>query len=116
MPALRKKKSVTGFGEIDPNAPFDAQRFFTALGATGNTPHVFYSIDDDKVRIEMDVCHPMTKLQKRRFANIMSWQQNKDPERQQQCSFVSNWVRSLPFAPRTEADGDGPRYFYYPLG
>jgi hypothetical protein len=101
------------FGEIDPEAPWDSKRFFTAIAATGNTPYVFYAIDDDRVQIHRIVRVPKTQLQKRRHANLLAWERNKDPNRHQQFGYVSTLARSLPFAARKE--GEGPRYFYYPI-
>jgi hypothetical protein len=107
------KRLPPHFGEIDPEAPWDSKRFFTALAATGNTPYVFYAIDRDRVQIHKDICVPKTKLQKRRLTNLLAWERNKDPEHQQQFGYVKTLARSLPFGTRKE--GEGPRYFYYPL-
>jgi hypothetical protein len=108
------KRLPPGFGKIDPNAPWDSKRFFTALAATGNTPSVFYEIDADKMQLRVDVPYDgTTKLQEKRLRNLYAWQNNMDPKRRQQFEYVSTLVRSLPFAPRTE--GESPRYFYYPL-
>jgi hypothetical protein len=104
------------FGKIDPYSPFDAQRYFTALRATGETIYLVFC-DDGEIQIQTYFCFTKTKLQKRRSAELLSWQTNKDPKRHQQYSYVRDLVRAwgLRFAPRTEADGDGPRYFHYPL-
>jgi hypothetical protein len=114
MKASRKrnaKRLPPNFGVIDPDAPFDAQRFFTAIAATGNTPYVFYNIDSGAVRLEIESAFPTTKLQRSRLSKISEWVRNKDPERIEQLAFVSDLVRNMPFAPRAEADGVAPRYF-----
>jgi hypothetical protein len=110
--ASKPERLPVGFGPINPQAPWDSKRFFTALAATGNAPYVFYAIDDDRVRIERNICVPKTKLQKRRFANLLAWERNMDPKRQQQFGYVSALVRSMTFA--ASADGS-PRFFYYPI-
>jgi site-specific DNA recombinase len=69
------------FGKIDPDAPFDVQRFFTALRTTGDTPSVLYSIDDDKLQINIDTHWPKTELQIKRLSDLSSWERNKDPTR-----------------------------------
>jgi hypothetical protein len=108
------KRLPRGFGRIDPNAPWDTKRFFTALAATGNTPSVFYEIDADKIRLEFAIPYEgTTKLQEKRRRNLYAWERNKDPKHLQQHEYVRTFVRSLPFAPRKE--GESPRYFYYPL-
>jgi hypothetical protein len=114
MPASQRTKRLPpNFGAIDPNAPFDVQRFFTALGATGITPNVLYNIDEDKVTLVMERGDQKTKLQRERLQNVYAWAANKDPEGKLQWKFVTDWVRSLRFADRSA--GSGPRYFEYPL-
>ena len=118
MPASPQKRAAAnrlppGFGKIDPNAPWDSKRFFTALAATGNAQHIFYNIDADKFRLDSDIpCDGTTKLQEKRLHNLRAWERNKDPERRQQIEYVRavcDRVRRTQFAPRTE--GEGPRYF-----
>src|SRR5258708_1655121 len=105
MPALQRTKRLPrNFEAIDPNAPFDVQRFFTALDATGNTRNVLYSIDDDKVSLIMDIGIQITKLQEGRLATLFAWERNKDPKREQQIAFARKFVGFFSFAPRTEAD------------
>ena len=108
------KRLPPGFGGTDPNAPWDTKRFFTALDATGNTPHIFYDIDADKIRLDFDIPYNgTTKLQQKRLHNLYAWERNKDPERRQQSQYVRALVRRMQFAPRKE--GEGPRYFSCPL-
>jgi hypothetical protein len=109
------KRLPPNFGVIDPDAPFDAQRFFAAMAATGNTPYVFYNIDEDVVCIDFESAFPMTKLQRNRLSKISEWVRNKDPRNSGQLAFANDFVRKLKFGPRTEADGIAPRYFRYPL-
>lgn len=112
-PVLASKRLPPNFGEIDPNSPFDAQRFFTASAATGNTPHIFYEIGTDNVRIETEVGILKTKLQRKRSANLRAWEKNMDPQRRRQSAYVRALAKSLPFAPAEDGDS---KYFYYPLG
>jgi hypothetical protein len=82
------------FGEIDPEAPWDSKRFFTALAATGCNIYVLYSDDDELSITFMDAFFPKnrTRLQAKRFAGLVAWERNKDPKRQQQNAYVRNIV------------------------
>jgi hypothetical protein len=106
------KRLPPNFGEIDPNSPFDVPHFFKALAATGHTTHVLYEIGTDKVGTEMRFPISQTKLQRKRFANLVAWERNMDPKRSQQSAYVRTLVKSLTFA--AAKDGDS-KYFYYPL-
>jgi hypothetical protein len=113
----KPKRLPVGFGPIDPQATWDSGRFFTALAATGYNIYVLYS-DDEKLSITMmDACFPKnkTRLQAKRFANLLAWERNKDPKRHQQNSYVRNLASIFRFEPRSEADGLEPRYFHFPI-
>jgi hypothetical protein len=118
MSTTKPKRLPVGFGPIDPQATWDTERFLTALAATGHDISVLYSDDDKLSIIMMDACFPKnkTRLQAGRFANLVAWERNKDPKRHRQYSYVRDLVGVLRFAPRTEADGVGPRYVCLSLG
>jgi hypothetical protein len=107
------KRLPPNFGPIDPRSPFNAERFFTATAATGDTIYVNYEIGTDNVESVRHFPVSQTKLQRKRSANLVAWERNMDPKRRRQSAYVRTLVKSLTFAPAKDGDS---KYFYYPLG
>jgi hypothetical protein len=117
MTTSKSKRLPPGFGSIDPNAPWDSRRFYTALAATGCDITVLKSDDGKLSTTVTDAFFPnnRTRLQAERFADLMTWQGNKDPKRHQQNEYVRNLASIFRFEPRTEADGVDTRYFHFQI-
>jgi hypothetical protein len=118
MPASRKrtfeqfgkaKPLPPHFGPIDPQAPFDPERFYTAMACLGYEPSVGYLIDTGELSlIVRKLPRLKTTLQKKRNSDLCAWEAAQDPKREKQFTYLKNLVASLNFAP-------GGRYFEFAI-
>jgi hypothetical protein len=98
------------FGSIDPQSAFDPKRFFTAKRCIGFEPQVGYLIDEGEVQLVMKLPPQKTLLQRRRLKALNDWEAMQDPTREKQFKYLSEILKRIPFASRTESDGP-IRYF-----
>jgi hypothetical protein len=124
MPASHKamsksKRLPVGFGPIDTQATWDSERFFTALGATGYDVS-FLLLANGKLSFSFTDTFAFcpknrTRLQAKRFADLVAWERNKDPGRHQQREYVQKLASYFRFEPRAESDGVDARFIHFKL-
>ena len=102
MPTLEKTRDIYGskplpahFGEIDTKAPFDPERFFTALRCAGQNPHL-WRVSDKKVQFIRDGWRKESPLQAKRLATAFAWANKQDADRGLQSAFLRKIADALP--------------------
>jgi hypothetical protein len=83
------------FGKVDPNAPFDAKRYYTVLRCSGMNPTVRRDrIDNCTLGFELPLA-PST-LQRKRIDLAHAWSNAKDSERAQTNAYLKDISKDLP--------------------
>ncbi len=102
MPPLEKTRDIFGskplpahFGEIDTKAPFDPERFFTALRCAGRNPNLWRA-PDKKVQFSMDGWREESPLQAKRVATAFAWANEQDSDHGLRSSFLRKIADDLP--------------------
>jgi hypothetical protein len=92
----KPKPLPSRFGPIDPQAPFDPERFFTAMECLGCDPHVGYEIDNGGLSLIFKKMPPLkTALQKKRMRDLSAWEDAQDPKREKQFAYLNDMMTAL---------------------
>ena len=82
------------FGQIDPNAPFDAKRFFTMLRCSGINP-IAIRQNGNSVSVSFDVGRDETALQRKRIATANAWADAQDANKEIRGAYVREILGDL---------------------
>jgi hypothetical protein len=75
------------FGEIDPNTPFDAKRFYKVPRCSGMNPTAIRQ-KGNSVSVSLDIGREPTALQKKRIASAHAWAAAKDTDGDKRGAYV----------------------------
>jgi hypothetical protein len=99
------RRLPANFGKIDPTAPFDVNRYFTALASAGANPRVVRFADGNFLIWSDEVRQQRSAVKRRRINVALAWSKAQDPKQCQQHSYVSEILKQIPVG-----------YFEYHLG
>jgi hypothetical protein len=101
----RDMRLPANFGKINPAAPFDVNRYFTALDSTGANPRVVRFANGNFCTLSDEVRRQRSAVKKRRINAALAWSKAQDPKQCRQHSYLSEILKQIPGG-----------YFEYHLG
>jgi hypothetical protein len=96
---VRQKTLPAHFGEIDITAPFDPNRFVTALRCSGADPYVWRYEGQTRYCLEfyeLGIPHGPSEMHRRSFHDAHTWANAQDKDQKILNEFFREIVRSKP--------------------